>query len=57
MVVGIQDGVYEYFTEVTVSSKDKDNAAGHAIFVFTCSVDADGNLSNLEASSLGSSAK
>lgn len=57
LVVGIQDGVYKYFTEVTVSSKDKDDATGHAIFVFMCDIDSDGNLLNLEASSLGGYSK
>ena len=48
-VTDIKDGVYSYFTEVTVTSAVKGGTSSTGDLIVTYSVDKDGNLSNVDA--------
>ena len=48
-VVGIDNGVYSYFTVVDVLSKDAQGHSGEGNIIFTYDVDANGTVSNMVA--------
>lgn len=48
-VVGIDNGVYSYFTVVNVLSKDAQGHTGEGTIIFTYDVDANGVVSNMVA--------
>ena len=48
-VVGIDNGVYSYFTVVDVLSKDAQGHTGEGTIIFTYDVDANGTVSNMVA--------
>lgn len=48
-VVGIDNGVYSYFTVVDVLSKDAQGHSGEGTIIFTYDVDANGTVSNMVA--------
>lgn len=48
-VVGIDNGVYSYFTVVDVLSKDAQGHSGEGTIIFTYDVDANGTVSNMIA--------
>lgn len=48
-VVGIDNGVYSYFTVVDVLSKDAQGHTGEGNIIFTYDVDANGTVSNMVA--------
>lgn len=48
-VVGIDNGVYSYFTVVDVLSKDAQGHTGEGHIIFTYDVDANGTVSNMVA--------
>lgn len=48
-VVGIDNGVYSYFTVVDVLSKDAQGHTGDGNIIFTYDVDANGTVSNMVA--------
>lgn len=48
-VVGIDNGVYSYFTVVDVLSKDVQGHSGEGNIIFTYDVDANGTVSNMVA--------
>lgn len=48
-VVGVDNGVYSYFTVVNVLSKDAQGHTGEGNIIFTYDVDANGNVSNMVA--------
>lgn len=48
-VVGVDNGVYSYFTVVGVLSKDAQGHTGEGTIIFTYDVDANGTLSNMVA--------
>lgn len=48
-VVGIDNGVYSYFTVVDVLSKDAQGHSGEGNVIFTYDVDANGTVSNMVA--------
>lgn len=48
-VVGIDNGVYSYFTVVDVLSKDAQGHTGEGTIIFTYDVDANGTVSNMIA--------
>ena len=48
-VVGIDNGVYSYFTVVNVLSKDAQGHTGEGHIIFTYDVDANGTVSNMVA--------
>lgn len=48
-VVGIDNGVYSYFTVVDVLSKDAQGHTGEGTIIFTYDVDANGAVSNMVA--------
>lgn len=48
-VVGIDNGVYSYFTVVDVLSKDVQGHTGEGNIIFTYDVDANGTVSNMVA--------
>lgn len=48
-VVGIDNGVYSYFTVVDVLSKDAQGHSGEGNIIFTYDVDANGAVSNMVA--------
>lgn len=48
-VVGIDNGVYSYFTVVDVLSKDVQGHSGEGAIIFTYDVDANGTVSNMVA--------
>lgn len=48
-VVGIDNGVYSYFTVVDVLSKDVQGHSGEGTIIFTYDVDANGTVSNIVA--------
>lgn len=48
-VVGIDNGVYSYFTVVDVLSKDVQGHSGEGTIIFTYDVDANGVVSNMVA--------
>ena len=48
-VVGIDNGVYSYFTVVDVLSKDAQGHSGEGNIIFTYNVDANGAVSNMVA--------
>lgn len=48
-VVGIDNGVYSYFTVVDVLSKDAQGHTGEGTIIFTYDVDANGIVSNMVA--------
>ena len=48
-VVGIDNGVYSYFTVVDVLSKDAQGHSGEGNIIFTYDVDASGTVSNMIA--------
>lgn len=48
-VVGVNNGVYSYFTVVDVLSKDAQGHSGEGNIIFTYDVDANGTVSNMIA--------
>lgn len=48
-VVGVDNGVYSYFTVVDVLSKDAQGHSGEGTIIFTYDVDANGTVSNMVA--------
>ena len=48
-VVGVDNGVYSYFTVVDVLSKDAQGHSGEGTIIFTYDVDANGSVSNMVA--------
>lgn len=48
-VVGVDNGVYSYFTVVDVLSKDVQGHSGEGTIIFTYDVDANGTVSNMVA--------
>lgn len=48
-VVGVDNGVYSYFTVVDVLSKDVQGHSGEGNIIFTYDVDANGTVSNMVA--------
>lgn len=48
-VVGVDNGVYSYFTVVDVLSKDAQGHSGEGNIIFTYDVDANGTVSNMVA--------
>lgn len=48
-VVGVDNGVYSYFTVVDVLSKDAQGHSGEGNIIFTYAVDANGAVSNMVA--------
>lgn len=48
-VVGVNNGVYSYFTVVNVLSKDVQGHSGEGTIIFTYDVDANGTVSNMVA--------
>lgn len=48
-VVGVDNGVYSYFTVVDVLSKDAQGHSGEGTIIFTYDVDANGAVSNMIA--------
>ena len=48
-VVGIDNGVYSYFTVVDVLSKDAQGHTGEGNIIFTYDIDANGTVSNMVA--------
>jgi hypothetical protein len=48
-VVGVNNGVYSYFTVVDVLSKDVQGHSGEGTIIFTYDVDANGTVSNMVA--------